>query len=85
MKGNTQKDIENRTVEKIEIKVTIDKPNPMPMLNLTEIGRDNRAVVARNDRSTLIVVYTQTNDQTTGYVVDVGQIVEGILKQEGQK
>jgi len=82
MSGNTQKDIENRTVEKIEIKVTVDKPNPFPMMLHEEVGTgtegDKKISVNRNISGSLLLI----SIDDTGYVVDVGEIVKGLLTHE---
>lgn len=87
MKGNTQEDINNRTVEKIEIKVTVDKPNPYPMMLHEEIGTgkqgDKTISVNRNiSGSLLLISITDADEKTNGYVVDVSEIVKGLLAHE---
>lgn len=83
---NTQKDIENRKVEKIDITITIDKPDPYPMMLHEEVGTgkqgDTEISVNRNISGNLLLISTTTNGKTNGYVVDVSNIVKGILAHE---
>lgn len=82
MSGNTLKDIKNRKVEKIQIQVTIDKPDPMPMMLHEEVGtgsQGNKTIsVNRNISGSLLLIYINDN----GYVVDVSEIVKGLLEHE---
>lgn len=71
-----------RTVEKIQITITVDKPNPMPMILHEEVGTgtegDKKITVTRNLSGNLLLVDIDDN----GYVVDVGEIVKGLLAHE---
>lgn len=71
-----------RTVEKIQITITVDKPNPMPMILHEEVGTgtegDKKITVTRNLSGNLLMVDIDDN----GYVVDVGEIVKGLLAHE---
>lgn len=85
MSGNTPADIANRKVEKINIIVTVDKPDPMPMMLHEEVGtgtQGNKKIsVNRSISGSLLMV---TIDDR-GYVIDVGNIVQGLLKYEDWK
>jgi hypothetical protein len=74
-----------RTVEKIQITITVDKPNPMPMVLHEEVGTgtagNKKITVSRNMSGNLLMVDIDDN----GYVVDVGEIVKGLLAHEEQK
>lgn len=84
--GNTQADIDNRKVEKIEIKVTVDKPDPYPMMLHEEIGTGKQGTkeisVNRNMTGSLLLISITEGEKTNGYVVDVSQIVKGLLAHE---
>ena len=71
-----------RTVEKIQITITVDKPNPMPMVLHEEVGTGTeggkKITVSRNMSGNLLMVDIDDN----GYVVDVGEIVKGLLAHE---
>ena len=86
MKGNTQADINNRKVEKINIIVTVDKPDPFPMMLHEEIGTGKQGKkeisVNRNISGSLLLISITEGEKTNGYVVDVGNIVQGLLKYE---
>lgn len=78
--------IDNRKVEKIDITVTIDQPDPFPMMLHEEVGTgkqgDVEISVNRNIHGNLLLITTTRGDKTTGYVVDVSNIVKGILAHE---
>lgn len=75
-----------RTVEKIQITITVDKPNPMPMILHEEVGTgtqgDKKISVNRNISGSLLLITIAEGEKTNGYVVDVGNIVQGLLKYE---
>jgi hypothetical protein len=93
MKGNTTKDISRRKIEKIKIIVQADIPDPFPMMPSEEIriGTGNEQgkniSVNRNQTGTLLLISVTDEGQEIGrgYVVDVGQIVQGILAYENWK
>ncbi len=78
--------IENRKVEKINIIVTVDKPDPFPMMLHEEVGTgtqgDKKISVNRNISGSLLLITIAEGEKTNGYVVDVGNIVQGLLKYE---
>jgi hypothetical protein len=76
--------IENRKVEKIQVTITVDKPDPMPMMLHEQVGSgksgDKKISVDRNMNGNLLLINIDDN----GYVVDVGEIVKGLLAHEEQ-
>lgn len=78
--------IDNRKVEKINIIVTVDKPDPFPMMLHEEVGTgtqgDKKISVNRNISGSLLLITIAEGEKTNGYVVDVGNIVQGLLKYE---
>lgn len=76
--------IENRKVEKIQIQVTVDIPDPYPMMLHEEVGTgkqgDKKISVNRSISGNLLMITINDN----GYVVDVGEIVKGLLAHEDQ-
>lgn len=92
-KKNTIDDINNRKVEKIKIEIEIDRPDPMPMMFHEQVGTgregDKEIVVDRNMSGSLLMIRTITRPEgeepkSTGYVVEISQIVKGILAHEEQ-
>ncbi len=84
MKGNTQDDINKRTVEKIQITITVDKPNPMPFMAAVDIAHgkwgEHDMKIARNESGKLFLVAIDD----TGYVLDTREIVEALVKHQEQ-
>ena len=76
--------IDNRTVEKIQITITIDKPEPMPFMPAVDIANGNwgkhDVKIARSESGKLFLVAVDD----TGYVVDTREIVEAIIKHQEQ-
>lgn len=85
MKGNSVEDINNRKVEKIQITITVDKPDPMPFMMHEEVGTgkygDKDVSVNRNISGNLLLI----SIGGTGYVVDVQEIVKGLATHEDGK
>lgn len=71
-----------RVVEKIDIIIKVDKPNPMPMMLHEHVGSGKNGVtditVDRNMTGNLLLINIGKN----GYVVDVSEIVKGLLAHE---
>ena len=80
---------QTRTVAKIDITVSVDIPDPFPMMLHEEVGTgkqgDTEISVNRNISGNLLLISTTTNGKTNGYVVDVSNIVKGILAHENKK
>lgn len=85
--------IDNRKVEKIKIEITIDKPNPMPMMLHENVGTgregDKEIVVDRSMNGSLMMIRTIVRPEgeepsSTGYVVQTSEIVKGILAHEAK-
>lgn len=80
--------IDNRTVEKIQIQVTVDIPDPYPMMLHEEVGTgkqgDKVISVNRNMNGNLLLISIgkETDENKRGYVVDVSEIVKGLLEHE---
>lgn len=71
-----------RTVAKIDIIVKVDVPDPMPMMLTEHVGSGKNGVtdinVSRNMTGNLLLINIGKN----GYVVDVSEIVKGLLEHE---
>lgn len=82
MNANTPEQINNRKVEKIQITITVDKPDPMPFMMHEEVGTgkygDKDVSVNRNISGNLLLI----SIGETGYVVDVQEIVKGLAQYD---
>lgn len=80
--------IDNRKVEKIQITVTVDVPDPYPMMLHEEVGTgkqgDKVISVNRNINGNLLLISIgkESDENKRGYVIDVGEIVKGLLAHE---
>ena len=77
--------IDERVVKKIHIKVEVDVPVPYPMMIVEEVGKGRDGTkditVDRNMSGNLLLVHIGKN----GYVVNVQEIVKGLLAYENER
>lgn len=82
---------QTRTVAKIDITVQVDVPDPFPMMLHEEVGKgtegDKEISVNRNmSGSLLLISITKKGEKDgNGYVVNVAEIVKGLLAHENGK
>jgi hypothetical protein len=76
--------IDNRKVEKIQITITVDKPDPMPFVNAVDIAKGNWGEhdmhVTRSESGKLFMI----GIDGVGYVVDTKEILRALVEHQEQ-